>query len=496
MITVMKKIYFAFLFLFSLALTTNAQVWSVYDGSVLPVNTDNGVQLDIHNVNDNSPGPGFSVQIIDDPDNPGNKILDYRNPDGKTTYRYNFPAEFTGTNYTLVARLKGNGDAVAYDRVFDMRWDNAIQGTRDEIRIWYDQRVEIEKADVTAIPGTSWNPNEWHIYRITVVGDVSTIYIDESPVALVSGTTTSTTTNKYMKFGDGSGEHVGGYVDWIAVDLSGAYAPGEGAAIPDSLLLVPGSNDASLSSLTTDIGTLVPDFDPAVTSYDLEIPNTSSEVTLTADADYFAATVNGDGLISAPGTATITVTAQDGTTKNYVVNITVTASLSDDATLASLTPGAGTLDPAFSSDVTAYSLELPGGSTAVTLTTETTHPNATVSGDGEFTNVPGTATITVTAEDGTTTKDYVVTITVSTVGIDGYNFNSFGIYPNPASGIFTVKGAPGIRVTVLNTVGSVISTFEMTGENRRVSTDKYQSGIYFVKMDAMDHTTVRKLIIE
>lgn len=473
-----------------------AQGWNVYDASVLPVNTNDGIQLEIHNVNDNSPGAGFQVQIINDPDNAGNKILDYRNPDGKTTYRYSFPDEFNGNEYTLMARLKGNGESETFDRVFDMRWDNAIQGTRDEIRIWYDQRVEIEKADVTAIPGTSWDPNEWHLYRITVVGDVSTVYLDESPVALISGTTTSTTTNKYMKFGDGSGEHVGGYVDWIAVDLSGAYAPGEGAAIPDSLLLVPGSGDANLVSLTPDPGTLVPDFDPAVVSYDLEIPNSSSEVTLTAVADYFAATVGGDGLISAPGTATITVTAQDGATKDYVVNITVAATLSDDATLASLTPGAGTLDPAFSSDITTYDLELPGGSISVTFTAETTHANATVSGDGEFSNVPGTATLTVTAEDGTTTKDYTVNVTVSTVGVEGYKDNGFGIYPNPASGVFTLKGAPGVRITVLNAVGSMVSEFTMTEDSRTISTEKYKQGIYFVRMDSKDHVTVKKLIIK
>ena len=121
----MKKFYFLTLFILFAGLTLQAQEWSVYAGNVLPVDSNTGTMLDISAVADDSPGAGFIVEVMDDTENPGNKILKYFNPDGKTTYRYNFPAEFTGTAYTIAARLKGNGDGVTYHRIFDMRWDNA-----------------------------------------------------------------------------------------------------------------------------------------------------------------------------------------------------------------------------------------------------------------------------------------------------------------------------------------------------------------------------------
>lgn len=82
--------------------------------------------------------------------------------------------------------------------------------------------------------------------------------------------------------------------------------------------------------------------------------------------------------------------------------------ISTDATLSAITVSAGALDPAFASDVTTYSVELPEGTTDVpTVEATTTSEFATVDiTDAE--EIPGTTTIEVTAEDQMTTKIYLV----------------------------------------------------------------------------------------
>jgi hypothetical protein len=73
-----------------------------------------------------------------------------------------------------------------------------------------------------------------------------------------------------------------------------------------------------------------------------------------------------------------------------------------DPTLKSLTVSAGTLTPAFSSDVTEYELEVPYGTQSVTISAEPKGVGATVTGTGTVPLEDGYAyaTITVTSGDG------------------------------------------------------------------------------------------------
>ncbi len=88
------------------------------------------------------------------------------------------------------------------------------------------------------------------------------------------------------------------------------------------------STDATLSSLTLDVGTLNPSFDAAVEAYTAEVPEGTTSVTVDATATGVdIATLTGTGAVdvsSGSGAATIVVTAEDGTTtKTYTVDITV-----------------------------------------------------------------------------------------------------------------------------------------------------------------------------
>jgi hypothetical protein len=102
-------------------------------------------------------------------------------------------------------------------------------------------------------------------------------------------------------------------------------------------------------------------------------------------------------------------------------NIAVSA-FSTDATLSALVPSVGTLSPVFNSAFNSYSLSVPNGTTSLTLSPTTTNTGAVIkagtstydSGDAiPVTVAVGTTDfeVLVTAADGITFKEYVVTIT-------------------------------------------------------------------------------------
>jgi hypothetical protein len=120
--------------------------------------------------------------------------------------------------------------------------------------------------------------------------------------------------------------------------------------------------------------------------------------------------------------------------KDWILKIDVTVSpgqLSTNANLATLTTTAGTLVPAFDPNVTSYKVVLPSdyGAAVPTIGGTTADANAAmvITQAGDLT---GTATIVVTAQDGTTNKTYSITFdvkkveTVSTEGDVPINIDS------------------------------------------------------------------------
>ena len=85
--------------------------------------------------------------------------------------------------------------------------------------------------------------------------------------------------------------------------------------------------NANLASLTVSEGTLTPAFAPTTTSYSVDVANSITNITLTAQAEDPKATVSGDtgthSLQIGENPFTITVTAEDGvTTETYSVKVT------------------------------------------------------------------------------------------------------------------------------------------------------------------------------
>ena len=96
-------------------------------------------------------------------------------------------------------------------------------------------------------------------------------------------------------------------------------------------------------------------------------------------------------------------------------DVTITAA--DDATLTSLAVSAGTLNPAFAPDVTSYDLgEVSNNVSSLIITAKTNNENATITYNGASSNAvslavgDNTIKVVVTAADGTTTKEYTITV--------------------------------------------------------------------------------------
>ena len=187
------------------------------------------------------------------------------------------------------------------------------------------------------------------------------------------------------------------------------------------------STDATLSSLTLsniDIGT----FDPATTQYSAQAFNlaeTTVTVTMNHSGASYVVKIGGvtddDGVIPLTvgnNVITVEVTAEDGTTtRTYTV--TVTRVLSADATLSDLTLSGITLS--FHQATTQYTAQVPNSVSQTIAVPTVNYSGATyviklggvADGDGVIPLEVGSNVITVevTAENGSTTRTYTVTVT-------------------------------------------------------------------------------------
>ncbi len=208
--------------LFSLA-QLKAQSWHVYDGSQLPA--------DAGYTSKDVTGKAIVHSIIDDPDIPGNKLYEYYVDSAlsKQQWEANFgkPVDYI----TVVTRMKsslpdtfiGVSNIRLYngvDRVVFKLEDGRINPDNTVLNVNYD------------MDGT-----QWHIFRFVMDSALVKVYLDERPKPVMIDTSNSPNTSTYFRWGDGSDtDEYGGQVDWIVWDTSGAYPPGAGAVIPQSLL--------------------------------------------------------------------------------------------------------------------------------------------------------------------------------------------------------------------------------------------------------------------
>ncbi|HPR94433.1 MAG TPA: S-layer homology domain-containing protein [Syntrophomonadaceae bacterium] len=289
------------------------------------------------------------------------------------------------------------------------------------------------KFDTTTITVRS---NDASITGVTVDGEVATVDSNDSTkynVALPFGTVldeliatdivvTKTDANATV----GQAASSDGGATWTVV----VTAQDETTSVTYTInaTVLPPSSNNNLGSLTlkntADNQPISFSFDPATTSYDITVPYTTEQVTITATVDDPTASLLINGMQS-PATITLSqispdtnhpsvvVTAQNDVTKTYTLNITRTApSSAKSITGFSFTSPAatGTIDEANHT----IAVEFPFGTdvTAVIPTISLTEFSTVEPASGVAQDFTNPVTYTVTAQDDTS-QVYTVTVTVA-----------------------------------------------------------------------------------
>ena len=106
---------------------------------------------------------------------------------------------------------------------------------------------------------------------------------------------------------------------------------------------------------------------------------------------------------------------------------------------------------------------------------------------------------TIVSEDNSRSLDWEVTvITTSHMGFVDVGLNEESpliIYPNPARDFFRIENAPDGSISIYNTAGSLVLFQNIVGDGCEISTDKLESGVYYVRLEFHDHSKTSKLII-
>lgn len=195
------------------------------------------------------------------------------------------------------------------------------------------------------------------------------------------------------------------------------------------------SSDNYLNELSigTSGATISPSISTSYTTYNVVVPYATSQVYLTAVANYGGSKVsiegvNSDnsvyskyisGLSTSNKTIYIVVTAESGSTRTYTINI---RQKSGTNTLSALSLNSGNISYSFNSSTISYKIPVANNLTSIVMkptlsdTTASVKINGTtVANNGSYTlnlssSASTTATVVVTAEDTRYTKTYTYTI--------------------------------------------------------------------------------------
>jgi hypothetical protein len=218
--------------------------------------------------------------------------------------------------------------------------------------------------------------------------------------------------------------------------------------------LAPPSTDANLLELKVD-GSSIFGFDPDTYTYDIVLePSVTDIPVVTTTANHDSAVVVITDAATLPGTTTVVVTAQDGTSKlTYNVNFTYRP-LSTNSLLSDLKADEVTVDN-FDPEVYSYTVKLPIDELIPPLTKATVYDTRSSLKITNATKIPDVTTVTVTAEDGSTSEylvNFIFLKSDATLSDIKVNDNSIAGF-DPATLTYTVELAYGtIEVPTVTTI--------------------------------------------
>jgi len=220
------------------------------------------------------------------------------------------------------------------------------------------------------------------------------------------------------------------------------------------------SNNAFLSNIALSTGTYSPTFSQNTYGYSGTVSNAVASVTVTptlTDTTATIASITGTNLVVGYNPIVISTLAQDGsTTKTYTV--TLRRLPSSNADLSNVTLSAGTLAPAFSSSVLAYSATVANLVTSEIVTPTLADPTGSVTsitGTSGFITGTNTIAIHTLAQDGSTSKTY--TISVRRLPSTNVNLASLAVSTGTYSPAF-LQSTLAYSTTVANAVTAVTVT--------------------------------------
>lgn len=172
------------------------------------------------------------------------------------------------------------------------------------------------------------------------------------------------------------------------------------------------SNDATLTNITVEGITLNETFSPKVTEYTATVENEVAAVVVGAAANHEKAVISGIGekaLVVGENKIPISVKAEDGTAMTYT--LTITRKMSSNANLSAINVSTGVITPAFDANVLNYTWTVSNAA-GIQITGQPANGDAKVTVTNEMVEDKPVYHIQVTAQDGTTTKTYHVTVAV------------------------------------------------------------------------------------
>ena len=177
------------------------------------------------------------------------------------------------------------------------------------------------------------------------------------------------------------------------------------------------SRNAYLSKLQINQEGLTPNFNKNKTSYAVTVGENVNDLKVTAvaeDSKSKVAISGNTGLKNGDNKVYITVTAQDGTKKVYTITVTKTGDANkSNSYLQNLIVENAILSPEFSKEVFEYDCGTVGKSVEtlkILAFGENENVKIDITGNDKLSEGDNKIIVKVTSEDGTTTKEYVITV--------------------------------------------------------------------------------------
>jgi hypothetical protein len=194
-----------------------------------------------------------------------------------------------------------------------------------------------------------------------------------------------------------------------------------------------------------------------------------------------------------------TVTAQDGiTSTDWMVSVRFAPNNAAEIigfTLAGETKGA-TIDK----DLQLVTTEVPYGTDVTSLAPAIeVSPGARIDpASGTAVDFTSEAVFTVTAEDGSTSKQWVVTVTTAPAvsSVPGNLPDKFHLYPNPAAQYLVVELADRAEILIQDLNGRVVLVVTDAMERVTIPVSHLDRGIYLVTIQSISFREVAKVVLE